>query len=365
MDITQTSMSDPAAKSFFVLTLRGDRGPFDRAGVRELFRKGEAQSEDQIRDIFGHPLGTVSSMLASWERETSSDRMQKDRQQVRQSTGGSRQLVLLAVVAVVTLSLVTMWSLLRRPETSSAAATIVPVTPVTQAPPLQSPSATERAPVSVPTVPVATRPIQPPPSRAKTTTAPITGLSGWTCYDIGLPNMGSGPDIAAGIWTLRGVGKVIWNDRDICRVAATTLIGDGMVSTRLMSLSAKGKGFAGIMLRLSTETDSAKVFFGQDKDHGVRVGCRYTPGRRIESVVLANEAYPLWLRLVRREREISAGMSHDGRTWISVGKSMTVPSFTGPLLAGVVVSNEDVTDPAVATFADVAVGSVPSATSDR
>lgn len=52
-------------RTFFVLTLRGERGPVDRAGLRALLQQGEVSAEDQVRNAFGRPLGLVKEVLAT------------------------------------------------------------------------------------------------------------------------------------------------------------------------------------------------------------------------------------------------------------------------------------------------------------
>lgn len=58
-------MPDPGAKTYFVITLKGDRGPLDRSEVVELVRSGEVRHEDRVRNAFGRPLGTVAEILGT------------------------------------------------------------------------------------------------------------------------------------------------------------------------------------------------------------------------------------------------------------------------------------------------------------
>lgn len=54
---------DSAAKSYYVITLKGDRGPYSRADLHEALRTGEVRGEDRARNAFGRPLGTVAQVL--------------------------------------------------------------------------------------------------------------------------------------------------------------------------------------------------------------------------------------------------------------------------------------------------------------
>jgi len=49
--------------SYYVITLRGDRGPMTRQTMIELLRAGEIAGEDRVRNAFGRPLGTVAELL--------------------------------------------------------------------------------------------------------------------------------------------------------------------------------------------------------------------------------------------------------------------------------------------------------------
>lgn len=56
-------MRDSAAKTYYVITLQGDRGPYSRADLIEAVQAGEVRREDQARSAFGRPLGPVGQLL--------------------------------------------------------------------------------------------------------------------------------------------------------------------------------------------------------------------------------------------------------------------------------------------------------------
>lgn len=58
-------MSDPAAKLYYVITLKGDLGPYSRADLIDALRAGEVRGEDQVRTAFGRQLGTVSQLTSA------------------------------------------------------------------------------------------------------------------------------------------------------------------------------------------------------------------------------------------------------------------------------------------------------------
>lgn len=57
-------MPGTGGRDYYVITVRGERGPLDRAGLRELIASGEIGETDQVRNAFGRPLGTVAHVLA-------------------------------------------------------------------------------------------------------------------------------------------------------------------------------------------------------------------------------------------------------------------------------------------------------------
>lgn len=58
-------MPTPSAddRRYYVLTLKGDLGPFDRATLAEKLREGTVQASDQVRNAFGRVQGTVGETL--------------------------------------------------------------------------------------------------------------------------------------------------------------------------------------------------------------------------------------------------------------------------------------------------------------
>lgn len=56
-------MLDPLAKTYYIITLRGDRGPFSKDDLREEVKAGDAQTVDQVRNAFGRPMETIADVL--------------------------------------------------------------------------------------------------------------------------------------------------------------------------------------------------------------------------------------------------------------------------------------------------------------
>lgn len=56
-------MADGNARTYYVLTPKGERGPLDRGELRDLARLHEIEPGHQVRNAFGRGLGTVAEIL--------------------------------------------------------------------------------------------------------------------------------------------------------------------------------------------------------------------------------------------------------------------------------------------------------------
>lgn len=113
-------MRDSAAKTYYVITLQGDRGPYCRADLQEAAQAGEVQREDQVRSAFGRPLGTVAQVLST----PASDRAPVGRSKTpparpvvdSQAQPASRPWLVPLVIALVVLVLVGLLMALRKQD---------------------------------------------------------------------------------------------------------------------------------------------------------------------------------------------------------------------------------------------------------
>ena len=353
-------MLETSGKIYFVLTLRGDRGPVDREGVAALVCNGETLPTDQVRNAFGRSLGTVADVLAHRERGPNSDRTPGDvklpRDAVRKPTSASFRLsaVIAMVVAVVVVLIVAVIVSLNAPHPRAPdVQPAQPIQAIQSGPTQQVPTQEHNPPPSVPAQPVVhVQPIRaavvPPIVNANAhsqfvakpeplTTAP----AGWFGYDIGGSSQGVGPDVFAGKWTIQGMGRLLWTtEPDICRLGATTLTGDGMITAHLLSVAPGYTGIAGVMLRDGARADGLRVLMCQAAS-----SANYGLDVRVKLGAASNSAHATvgdrvlrWLRLMRRGTAVSAWLSDDGRAWRQYGATRIFPSFSGPLLAGIVIA---------------------------
>jgi hypothetical protein len=147
-------MSGTGGRDYYIITLKGERGPVDRAEMRELLAGNEIRTNDLVRSAFGRNLGNVAQLLA-----TPSDRqgagVRRQPPPVRDRTDAKRPAavpaaifatVLLAVVALV------LWlgASTSKPSTERAPSPIPTALPTPQS-----------APASASPAPVATGSTQP------------------------------------------------------------------------------------------------------------------------------------------------------------------------------------------------------------
>lgn len=164
-------MRDSAAKTYYVITLQGDRGPFNRADLIEAVHAGEVRREDQARSAFGRPLGTVAQVLGS----PTSDRAPISRMAPPPVPPGnaSRPWLVPLMIALVVIALVAGLMMARAPASTPAASPQpLPTEPDKPSPAAPKPAPTKPAPAKAAPVRPA-RPAQPAHTLPDTATGDV------------------------------------------------------------------------------------------------------------------------------------------------------------------------------------------------
>ena len=134
------AMPDTGGVRYYVLTLRGERGPVDRKGLRELLQQGEIRPEDQVRNAFGRNLGTVRDVLASQPRGVPSGRHSEVAAAPAEPPARSaRPVLLLAAGAVVLIIIVVAVLASGGDDAPRPAPSVQPEVPVSVVQPVQPP----------------------------------------------------------------------------------------------------------------------------------------------------------------------------------------------------------------------------------
>jgi hypothetical protein len=143
--------------------------------------------------------------------------------------------------------------------------------------------------------------------------------NGWLLQDIGEARGMIRLD--GDVFNLRVAGRV--TNITACHFAQRPMASDGEISARVDAVEGTGVSLAGVMMR-STSSSSifAAVSCGRDgqlrfhrRFSEDRTALRVSPGPRVE--------LPVWLRLQKRDQEVVASYSPDGRLWQRVGSDST------------------------------------------
>lgn len=315
-------------RSYFVITLRGDRGPLSRVEIDELLHAGEIQPGDRLRNAFGRQLGTVEELLATRHpRRSQSQR----RQTADVPAAPSRNTTPIIIGIIVLLAVVALLAATLRGTDPT------PPPPVPSTPPVSSPS-----PISNPS-PAA----KPPPTLAAAAPAPKTQrpgrLEGWTITDIGgavLP-----PDVEVrpgGRWWVASAGNDIWGANDQFRLVSIPLPQDGQVTALVHSATGQhSQAKSGVMVRSSVAPTAAFVLLSLSPGGGGELLLRARDGGLAESKPSRHQGLPCWVRLQRVGKRILPSHSADGQTWLSAGDAIELPDQAQPMLAGVAVCSHE------------------------
>ncbi|MBS1598159.1 MAG: discoidin domain-containing protein [Bacteroidetes bacterium] len=171
----------------------------------------------------------------------------------------------------------------------------------------------------------------PLPTRWTTQDVGDVGLAGSACYD-------------NGVFELKGSGNDIWDTQDGFRFAYKTLLGDGEIIARVLSMDQTNVwNKCGIMFRESLTPGSKNVFLAQTSGNGVAFQNRlatdaYSNNFNISDGTVA----PHWLKLTKQGSLYTAYHSGDGTNWTKFGDSVDAGFGDGiPVYAGFALTSHD------------------------
>jgi regulation of enolase protein 1 (concanavalin A-like superfamily) len=198
-----------------------------------------------------------------------------------------------------------------------------------------------------------TAPITPPPA---------TVLSG---SDIGSPGLAGSDSVAAGVYTVTGGGKDIWDSSDQFHYVAQTFSGDGQIIVRVTSQTgSEAWTKAGIMFRETLNANSS--FAAMELTQSVGTTFQYrsvTGGACGYNSAASNPAPNNWLRLVRQGNIFTGYVSSDGVTWTQVGTA-TIPMAVS-INVGLAVTAHNNGLLSTATFDNLVISSPAASSGNR
>jgi outer membrane protein assembly factor BamB/regulation of enolase protein 1 (concanavalin A-like superfamily) len=196
------------------------------------------------------------------------------------------------------------------------------------------------------------------PSNTPQDAPPATACpQGWSCGDVGYPQVVGNQSLSGTTWTISGAGNGIGpaGMTDQFHYVWTSTTGDTTVSTHITALTnaANAGAKAGVMIRASTSGNAPYYGAFVTPSSGIVVMERDTAGLPSETLATVSGAAPAYLRIARSGNAFTAYTSSDGATWTPVtGSSDTIPNMSGTILDGAAVTSANGAATASAT-ADV------------
>ena len=176
----------------------------------------------------------------------------------------------------------------------------------------------------------------------------------WQTSNIGATT-GGGAGMSGDAFTVTGGGADIWGTADAFRYVYQPLAGDGTIVARVAAVQNVDLWTkAGVMLRQTLSAGSAHASMFVTPGSGLAFQSRASSGGTSMSAAVAGAA-PCWVRLVRAGQLVTASVSEDGATWITMGQRTL--SFSGTVYAGLAVTGHNSSQVAAATFDGVTLSS--------
>ena len=196
------------------------------------------------------------------------------------------------------------------------------------------------------------------------TPVPNVCPGGWSCQDIGNPNVASSDLLKSGTWTVISGGGDIWATGDQFHFDYKTVLGNTSVSVQVRSQSYSDPwAKAGVMLRGDVGPGAAFYDALVTPSNGVVVQYRSPKGVLAAEASNVTGAVPLFLRVSRVGSTFSAYTSADGAHWSLIQDStVTLKALSGPVLAGLAVTAHNLIDAGTVTYRAVSIAAAQFAT---
>jgi regulation of enolase protein 1 (concanavalin A-like superfamily) len=194
------------------------------------------------------------------------------------------------------------------------------------------------------------------PAAAQSSSLP----SGWDDGDIGSPVVAGCVTSSGTTITVAGAGTDIGGTADEFHFAYMPASGDLDIRVKVASLeNVDPSAKAGIMIRESLQDDARHAFLFVSPGNGIGFERRVKQGRMAAQTDAGSMTTPVWVRLVRRGKTISAYTSDTGAKWTLVASSMV--NMNASVYVGLAVTSHVPNKTATATFEDPNLGSATSA----
>lgn len=188
----------------------------------------------------------------------------------------------------------------------------------------------------------------------------------WSTIDIGDVGVAGSACYANNTFTLNASGTDIWDVSDAFRFAFKTLVGDGEIKARVLSLDQTDPwNKCGIMVRESLTPGSKHAFIAVTTGNGIAFQDRATTDDVSYNVNTGTGTAmaPHWLKLVKAGSTYSGYRSNDGNTWVQVGNAIDLGFGNGtPVYIGLALTSHNNYTLSTATIDNYSLAGVVSVT---
>jgi hypothetical protein len=187
----------------------------------------------------------------------------------------------------------------------------------------------------------------------------VTALpSGWSDGDVGSVGVAGSAGYSNGTFTVAAAGAGIYNSADAFHFVYQSLLGDGSIVARLVSLQG-GSSFeaAGVMIRGTLDAGSVNAKTADWRFYNeIYFDVRTVAGGSTSEPGVVSATLPYWVKATRSGNSFSSYTSSDGVNWVQLGTSQTI-SMGQTVYVGLAVTSGSTTALATATFDNVSVTS--------
>jgi regulation of enolase protein 1 (concanavalin A-like superfamily) len=179
----------------------------------------------------------------------------------------------------------------------------------------------------------------------------------WIAQDIGSPTVTGGTTLTAGVFTVLGAGRDIWDASDQFQFVSQPLLGDGTITARVDSvINTDPWAKAGVMIRDDLTAGAPNALAYVSGGHGLILSQRIArTGLTTSSCcgTVVPGVAPYWVRLARTGNTFTAFRSVDGIAWILLGTT-TIP-MAASAQVGLAVTSDVPAVTTTAVFSQVSV----------
>jgi endoglucanase len=182
----------------------------------------------------------------------------------------------------------------------------------------------------------------------------------WVSLDIGAVGVAGGVAFSNGVFAVGGSGADIWGTTDAFRFTYVPVTGNCTITARVLAVQNTDQwAKAGVMIRATTNANSANAFIAVTPGNGVTFQTRSTAGGTSGFNNTTGLTAPYWVRLVRSGNTFTAFRSPNGSTWTQQGSATTI-SMAATVYVGLALTSHNNSSLCTATFDNVTVPGWPN-----